>query len=69
MSERRARPVSKDARKSVWRRAPTPPQPPAPNSAPAPSYPAPPSSPEGASVVQAALYRDGVRVSAPATLA
>ncbi|MGW2717484.1 magnesium and cobalt transport protein CorA [Streptomyces sp. NPDC001492] len=69
MSERRARPVSKDARKSVWRRAPTPPQPPAPNSAPAPSDPAPPSSPEVASVVQAALYRDGVRVSAPATLA
>ncbi|MER6419445.1 magnesium and cobalt transport protein CorA [Streptomyces sp. NPDC001137] len=69
MSERRARPVSKDARKSVWRRAPTPPQPPAPAGTPEPADPAPPSSPEVASVVQAALYRDGVRVSAPATLA
>ncbi|MGW3121625.1 magnesium and cobalt transport protein CorA [Streptomyces sp. NPDC001107] len=69
MSERRARPVSKDARKSVWRRALTPPQPPASDDTPAPADPAPPEPAEVASVVQAALYRDGVRVSAPATLA
>ncbi|MCD9873248.1 magnesium and cobalt transport protein CorA [Streptomyces guryensis] len=68
MSERRARPASKDARKSVWRRAPAPPQPPASDTAPPQADPAPEPS-EVASVVQAALYRDGVRVSAPATLA
>ncbi|WP_079055756.1 magnesium and cobalt transport protein CorA [Streptomyces caeruleatus] len=69
MSERRARPASKNSMKSVWRRALTPPQPPEP---PAPA-PSPPSSPadssEVASVVEAALYQDGVRVSSPATLA
>ncbi|WP_206440264.1 magnesium and cobalt transport protein CorA [Streptomyces scabichelini] len=71
MSERRARPVPapKSNRKSVWRRAmtgsaPPPPEPPAPN--PAPSAVA---SAESGSVVQAALYRDGVRVSTPASLA
>jgi magnesium transporter len=54
---------------SVWRRALTPP------SAPPPQPPTPPeTSPapapaEVASVVQAALYRDGVRVSTPASLA
>ncbi|GAA3774211.1 magnesium and cobalt transport protein CorA [Streptomyces coacervatus] len=69
MSERRARPASKNARQSVWRRALTPPQPPASNTPPAPADPAPPEPSEVASVVQAALYRDGVRVSAPATLA
>ncbi|MGW0767149.1 magnesium and cobalt transport protein CorA [Streptomyces sp. NPDC002676] len=54
-------------RKSVWRRAPAPPQPPAdenPATEPRPAQPA-----EPVSVVQAALYRDGVRVAAPATLA
>lgn len=51
-------------RKSVWRRAQTPP-------VPAAGTPAPhPAEPAGATgVVQAALYRDGVRVSSPATLA
>ncbi|MFF3613142.1 magnesium and cobalt transport protein CorA [Streptomyces sp. NPDC002580] len=54
---------------SVWRRALTPPsapppQPPAPAGAPPAPVPA-----EVASVVQAALYRDGVRVSTPASLA
>ncbi|MET9411038.1 magnesium and cobalt transport protein CorA [Streptomyces sp. NPDC002935] len=88
MSERRARPASKNrkstsetdnsaqadsgakpTRMSVWRRALTPPsapppQPPAPDTAPPSPEPA-----EVASVVQAALYRDGVRVSTPASLA
>lgn len=69
MSERRARPASKNPMKSVWRRALTPPRPPEPP-APAPSPPASPAdSTEVASVVEAALYQDGVRVSSPATLA
>lgn len=69
MSERRARPASKNPVKSAWRRAVTPP-PPAepPEPAPAAGTTASDSS-EVASVVQAVLYRDGVRVSAPATLA
>ncbi|WP_328874677.1 magnesium and cobalt transport protein CorA [Streptomyces sp. NBC_00287] len=59
--------MSKNNRKSVWRRALTP--------ATEPSRPtaadAEPSAPETEppSIVQAALYRDGVRVSSPATLA
>ncbi|MFJ8198513.1 magnesium and cobalt transport protein CorA [Streptomyces sp. NPDC096152] len=62
MPERRSRPAS-----SVWRRAPAPP--------PGERSPAPPAQTtdadpaEVASVVQAALYRDGVRVSSPASLA
>jgi magnesium transporter len=68
MSERRARPVPRRPRKSVWRRGLAPPQPPASQSPPPPD-PVPPEPQEVASVVQAALYRDGVRVSAPATLA
>jgi magnesium transporter len=69
MSERRARPASKNPMKSVWRRALTPPHPPEPP-APAPQAPDATAEPsEVASVVQAALYRDGVRVSSPATLA
>ncbi|MFF0189694.1 magnesium and cobalt transport protein CorA [Streptomyces sp. NPDC005244] len=60
---------AKETRKSVWRRAlaapsPAPTRPTAPDagqSAPEPS--------EVASVVQAALYRDGVRVSTPESLA
>ncbi|WP_078916335.1 magnesium and cobalt transport protein CorA [Streptomyces viridochromogenes] len=69
MSERRARPASKNPMKSVWRRALTPPQPPEP---PAPAHPARSAtadSAEVASVVESALYQDGVRVSSPATLA
>ncbi|MEU1517048.1 magnesium and cobalt transport protein CorA [Streptomyces sp. NPDC005811] len=55
-------------RRSVWRRTPPPPEPPRPG----PPAPAPPQQPENgevASVVQAVLYRDGVRVYAPAGLA
>lgn len=60
---------AKAGRMSVWRRALTPPstpppQPPAPKETPPAPEPA-----EVASVVQAALYRDGVRVSTPASLA
>ncbi|ARP73048.1 transporter [Streptomyces pluripotens] len=51
-------------RRSVWRRALTPPQPAAEPPAPGPAESAVPPS-----IVQAALYRDGVRVSSPATLA
>ncbi|MFC9846580.1 magnesium and cobalt transport protein CorA [Streptomyces sp. NPDC060223] len=69
MSERRARPASKGARKSVWRRALTPPAaPPAQPPAPRPD-PAAPEPADADSVVQAALYRDGVRVATPETLA
>ncbi|MCX4904306.1 magnesium and cobalt transport protein CorA [Streptomyces sp. NBC_00878] len=72
MSDRRARrpvPPSGGGRKPVWRRAvaptaPPPADPPAPS--PAPTEPAPA---ESGSVVQAALYRDGVRVATPASLA
>lgn len=73
MSERRARPAAKSSaakgsRKSAWRRALTPPS--APPRAPAPdAEPPAPETPEPPSIVQAALYRDGVRVSSPATLA
>ncbi|WP_234384522.1 magnesium and cobalt transport protein CorA [Streptomyces sp. MMG1121] len=52
-------------RKSVWRRA-VPPAPP-PAAGPAGTPPADPAGP--ASIVEAVLYRDGVRVSSPATLA
>ncbi|GAB7105414.1 magnesium and cobalt transport protein CorA [Streptomyces phaeofaciens JCM 4814] len=55
-------------RKSVWRRTPLPPPPPAASPAPPPA-PQPPENGEIASVIQAVLYRDGVRVLAPATLA
>ncbi|MCW8377424.1 magnesium and cobalt transport protein CorA [Streptomyces justiciae] len=70
MSERRARPNGKGRGRSAWLRslaaAATPPTP---ERRPAPeAEPAPPEA-EPASIVQAALYRDGVRVSSPATLA
>ncbi|NGO48404.1 magnesium and cobalt transport protein CorA [Streptomyces ureilyticus] len=71
MSERRARPVpaAKSIRKSVWRRGMTPSGPPSaepPKPHPAPS---PTTEAEPRSIVQAALYRDGVRVSTPESLA
>ncbi|QOV34648.1 magnesium and cobalt transport protein CorA [Streptomyces ferrugineus] len=69
MSQRRARPAPKKAMKSVWRRAVTPPHPPEPQPPEPASRSAKPDPSEVASVVQAALYRDGVRVSTPATLA
>ncbi|MFJ8591056.1 magnesium and cobalt transport protein CorA [Streptomyces sp. NPDC093598] len=66
-------PVNHTSRKSVWRRALTSPQPPAPHP---PGIGAGTGAPPGrggtaevASVVEAALYRDGVRVSSPVTLA
>ncbi|MER5184943.1 magnesium and cobalt transport protein CorA [Streptomyces sp. NPDC002896] len=73
MSERRARPVAarRMARKYAWRRAAASPPPPSAESAP-PKQPQDASADPGAevdSIVQAVLYRDGVRVSAPATLA
>ncbi|MET7737031.1 magnesium and cobalt transport protein CorA [Streptomyces sp. NPDC005402] len=78
MSERRARPAaknsdaknsaSKGSRKSVWRRALTPPTAPPETALPADGPPASETA-EPPSIVQAALYRDGVRVSSPATLA
>ncbi|MEU3336749.1 magnesium and cobalt transport protein CorA [Streptomyces sp. NPDC002144] len=72
MSERRARPAARNARnsmRSVWRRALTPPQPPAADTTAPPPKERPAEQTEVASVVQAALYRDGVRISSPATLA
>ncbi|MET9833987.1 magnesium and cobalt transport protein CorA [Streptomyces sp. NPDC006385] len=69
MSERRARPASKNSMKSAWRRALTPPRPPQPPAPAAPERAAVPDSCEVASVVEAALYQDGVRVASPATLA
>lgn len=69
MSERRARPAAKNAfRKSVWRRALIPPSTPPQTPEPASEPPAAETA-EPPSIVQAALYRDGVRVSSPATLA
>ncbi|MFI6460571.1 magnesium and cobalt transport protein CorA [Streptomyces sp. NPDC050538] len=75
MPQRRARPTSKNGRNgrpgrmSGWRRTAAPPPEPAPET-PASTTDAPPPEPSDAgSVVQAALYRDGVRVSAPDTLA
>jgi magnesium transporter len=67
MSERENGRNGGNGRRSGWRRALTQPQSPvAEPSAPAPSAV---DGVEPVSVVQAALYRDGVRVSAPATLA
>ncbi|MGR3868818.1 magnesium and cobalt transport protein CorA [Streptomyces graminifolii] len=72
MPQRRARPTSRNGRtgrRPGWRRTPVPPPEPAP-ATPASTTDAPPPEPADAgSVVQAALYRDGVRVSAPDTLA
>ncbi|MFE7645266.1 magnesium and cobalt transport protein CorA [Streptomyces phaeoluteigriseus] len=70
MPQRRVRPSAKNLRKSVWRRsAAVPPPPAAADSPPDPAGPASGAPAEVASVVQAVLYRDGVRVLAPATLA
>ncbi|MFD6290816.1 magnesium and cobalt transport protein CorA [Streptomyces sp. NPDC060205] len=74
MPERRARPVpaNRVSRKPRWRRA-TPVATEAPADPPASSRPAVADTKtdavEAGSVVQAALYRDGVRVATPATLA
>ncbi|MER8011245.1 magnesium and cobalt transport protein CorA [Streptomyces sp. NPDC094149] len=69
MSERRARPAPRNSVKSVLRRALTTPQTPPAETAPPSPASAAAEAPEVASVVQAALYRDGVRVSSPGTLA
>ncbi|WP_330286907.1 magnesium and cobalt transport protein CorA [Streptomyces sp. NBC_00576] len=70
MPERRARPASENGRKSAWRRALTPPSaPPAKPAAPRTEPPSPAPAEPADSIVHAALYRDGVRVSTPATLA
>ena len=70
MSERRARQASKNGRKPAWRRALTPPSVP-PAKPVSPRSDAPPPAPDEPvdSIVHAALYRDGVRVSTPGTLA
>ncbi|MEU1497948.1 magnesium and cobalt transport protein CorA [Streptomyces sp. NPDC005732] len=69
MSERRPRPAARNGKKSVWRRTlAAPAAPPAAPPAPRTDPPAP-EAPDTGSVVQAALYRDGVRVSTPASLA
>ncbi|MGW2963836.1 magnesium and cobalt transport protein CorA [Streptomyces sp. NPDC001220] len=76
MSERRPSPASKSSgngrngrntRRSVWRRALPPDQDTAELPEPGSATAATPGEPP--SVVEAALYRDGVRVSTPATLA
>ncbi|ULR54391.1 magnesium and cobalt transport protein CorA [Streptomyces deccanensis] len=75
MADRRARPAPKDAgpdskgnRKPVWRRALPPPS--TPPAGPTPPKPTARDTAErAASVVEAALYQDGVRVSSPDTLA
>ncbi|MEU4170917.1 magnesium and cobalt transport protein CorA [Streptomyces sp. NPDC026665] len=56
-------------RRSLWRRALTPPSAPPPRQTPPREAPPAPEPAEVVSVVQSALYRDGVRVSTPASLA
>ncbi|MFJ9241195.1 magnesium and cobalt transport protein CorA [Streptomyces sp. NPDC101776] len=78
MPQRRARPTSKNGgtgrsagngRLSGWRRTPAPPLAPEPTPPVSTADASPAEPPDPGSVVQAALYRDGVRVSAPDTLA
>ncbi|MGW7408500.1 magnesium and cobalt transport protein CorA [Streptomyces sp. NPDC054833] len=67
MHERRTGSGEKNHRKSVWRRALNQPPPAAVPAAPPARTPGG-DAVEPVSIVQAALYRDGVRVSSPATL-
>ncbi|MFB8771783.1 magnesium and cobalt transport protein CorA [Streptomyces broussonetiae] len=69
MSERRSRPAPRNPLRPVWRRSR--PQERTAEREPAvpPAATPEPPAPEPVSVVQAALYRDGVRVSSPDTLA
>ncbi|MCX5279859.1 MULTISPECIES: magnesium and cobalt transport protein CorA [unclassified Streptomyces] len=60
---------AKETRKSVWRRALAAPSPAPTRPSSADVEPSTPEPSEVASVVQAALYRDGVRVSTPESLA
>ncbi|KND40310.1 MULTISPECIES: magnesium and cobalt transport protein CorA [Streptomyces] len=77
MADRRARrgsesagPAARGGRKSGWRRAlPPASAPPARPTTPSREPAAPTPAERAASVVEAALYQDGVRVSSPATLA
>ncbi|WP_306337134.1 magnesium and cobalt transport protein CorA [Streptomyces sp. KL118A] len=78
MTERRARPEpNASTRKHAWRRSPRPPGPAPTANTPQPPEPpedpetpsTTPGSPPADSIVEAALYRDGVRVATPASLA
>ncbi|MEH0637173.1 MULTISPECIES: magnesium and cobalt transport protein CorA [Streptomyces] len=77
MADRRERrgpesagPAPRGGRKSGWRRAlPPSSAPPAPPTTPSREPAAPTPAERAASVVEAAVYQDGVRVSSPATLA
>ncbi|MEU6823380.1 magnesium and cobalt transport protein CorA [Streptomyces atriruber] len=72
MTERRARPEpTASTRKHAWRRSPRPAGPPPTTNTPAPQKDPtmPLGSPPADSVVEAALYRDGVRVATPDSLA
>lgn len=70
MPERRQRPAARQSRTSGWRRALNPPQPPAaPPSGQPPETASEQTLVETGSVVQSAVYRDGVRVSSPGSLA
>ncbi|MFE1288380.1 CorA family divalent cation transporter [Streptomyces sp. NPDC058751] len=60
---------TKAERRPLWRRALTPPSAAPPSRTPPRDAPSAPEPAEVASVVQSALYRDGVRVSAPGSLA
>ncbi|MEW2386838.1 magnesium and cobalt transport protein CorA [Streptomyces venezuelae] len=71
MTERRARPEQPaNNKRHTWRRTarPTTPPPAAPTTQPSPDTPSPSPHPT-ASIIEAALYRDGVRVATPASLA
>ncbi|CAL9595938.1 magnesium and cobalt transport protein CorA [Streptomyces sp. enrichment culture] len=67
MAERRSRPAARGRGRYVWRRTPS--APPAAADEPAPAAPAAPETVGIGSVVESALYRDGVRVASPGTLA
>ncbi|MFD6431509.1 magnesium and cobalt transport protein CorA [Streptomyces venezuelae] len=72
MTERRARPEQPaNNKKHTWRRTtrPTTPPPTAPTTQPPPNTAPSPSPHPAAGIVEAALYRDGVRVATPASLA
>ncbi|MBQ1094168.1 magnesium and cobalt transport protein CorA [Streptomyces sp. B93] len=69
MSERRSRPAPRNPLRPVWRRSGPPERTAQREPAVPPAATPEPPAPEPVSVVQAALYRDGVRVSSPDTLA
>ncbi|MGH4032897.1 magnesium and cobalt transport protein CorA [Actinomycetota bacterium Odt1-20B] len=74
MPERRARRPAPGSKKHAWRRAASLAKPSTTGRAPdrtphTPPPPTPPPTPQPGSIVHAALYRDGVRVSSPDSLA